>query len=77
MKRIASSLVVLAALLAGCSGIEDRAHPEYLAIEPIEYPDATVSTAPATGSLFVPRRSMSPCSRTRGRTRSAISSASS
>jgi flagellar L-ring protein precursor FlgH len=59
MKRIASSLVVLAALLAGCSGIEDRAHPEYLAIEPIEYPDATVSTAPATGSLFVPRRSVS------------------
>jgi flagellar L-ring protein precursor FlgH len=45
-------------LLAGCGGIEDR-DPEYLAIEPIEYPDVTVSTAPATGSLFVPRRSIS------------------
>jgi flagellar L-ring protein precursor FlgH len=42
-------------LLAGCGGIEDKRPPGVLAIEPIEYPDATVSTAPATGSLFAGR----------------------
>ncbi|MEM1144659.1 MAG: flagellar basal body L-ring protein FlgH [Pseudomonadota bacterium] len=45
-------LVIGAALMAGCAGIEDRAHPDYLAIEPIEYPEVVISSAPSTGSLY-------------------------
>ncbi|MEE4280184.1 MAG: flagellar basal body L-ring protein FlgH [Halieaceae bacterium] len=46
-------------LLAGCADIARKEHPEYVAIEPIEYPDPTLSTAPITGSLFTNDRSMS------------------
>ena len=52
-------LLLAPALLVGCGGIEDKQHPDYLAMEPIEYLDATVSTAPVSGSLFVGNRSMS------------------
>jgi flagellar L-ring protein precursor FlgH len=39
-------------LLAACGNIADKAHPDYLSIEPIEYPEVTVSSAPVTGSLY-------------------------
>jgi flagellar L-ring protein precursor FlgH len=45
--------------LAGCAGIEDKGDPDYYAIEPISYPDVTVSSAPVTGSLFPGGRSVS------------------
>jgi flagellar L-ring protein precursor FlgH len=49
----------VAAALAGCTAIEDKGDPDYFAIEPIEYPDVTLSSAPATGSLFVANRGLS------------------
>ncbi len=39
-------------LLTACAGIEDKGHPDYVAIEPIEYPEVTLSSSPATGSLY-------------------------
>ncbi len=53
------SMLVFPLVLAGCGGIEDKQPPAYLAIEPIEYPEVSVSTAPATGSLYAGARSMS------------------
>ncbi len=44
---------------AGCSNVANKQTEEYMAIEPIEYLEATVSTAPSTGSLFEGKRSMS------------------
>lgn len=49
----------LPGMLAGCASIEDKGDKDYFAIEPIEYPDVNVSSAPATGSLYVSNRSMS------------------
>jgi flagellar L-ring protein precursor FlgH len=51
--------VLALAVLAGCGGIHKRAHPAYLPSEPIEYPQVSESTAPATGSLFAGRRTVS------------------
>ncbi len=60
MKFVGSLLPLSLAVLAGCAGIEDKQHPDYLSIEPIEYPEVTISTAPATGSLYPGRtRSLS------------------
>jgi flagellar L-ring protein precursor FlgH len=60
MKRIASQPCSARGIARGLlRALRTSAHPEYLAIEPIEYPGRHVSTAPATGSLFVPRRSVS------------------
>ncbi|MEM0955695.1 MAG: flagellar basal body L-ring protein FlgH [Pseudomonadota bacterium] len=53
------SLLMLALFIVGCAGIEDKSHPAYLSIEPIEYPSATESTALVSGSLFIGERSMS------------------
>jgi len=53
------SLLLPSAMLAGCGGIEDKQHPDYMTIEPIEYPDVAISTAPSTGSLYAGDRSMS------------------
>jgi len=50
---------LLPGLLAGCASIEDKGDEDYFAIEPIEYPDVTRSSAPATGSLYAGNRSMS------------------
>lgn len=46
------------ALLVGCAGVESDSPPEYVKIEPIEYPEVAVSTAPTTGSLYAANRSM-------------------
>lgn len=46
-------------LLAGCGGIEEKGHPDYMAIEPITYPETTLSSAPSSGSLFVGARNVS------------------
>ena len=40
------------AAVAGCGLVESRRYPDYVAIEPIAYPEVTVSTAAATGSLY-------------------------
>lgn len=58
MKAV-KTLLLAPLVLAGCAGIEEKQHPAYLSIEPIEYPEVTVSTAPATGSLYAGARSMS------------------
>jgi flagellar L-ring protein precursor FlgH len=58
MKAV-KSLLLAPLVLVGCAGIEEKQHPAYLSIEPIEYPEVTVSTAPATGSLYAGARSMS------------------
>ena len=58
--HFASKLLLLAVcLLVGCADIAEKEHPEYVAIEPIEYPEPVISTAPATGSLFAGTRTMS------------------
>ena len=44
--------LLLAAVLTASGGISKKAHPDYLSIEPIEYPEVTLSSAPATGSLY-------------------------
>lgn len=46
------------ALLVGCAGVESDSPPEYVKIEPIEYPEVAVSTAPTTGSLYAANRGM-------------------
>lgn len=56
MDKLRTSLIATLVLLAGCAGIEGDAHPKYVAIEPIEYPDVVDTTAPETGSLFVSDR---------------------
>ena len=58
MKAV-KSLLLAPLVLVGCAGIEEKQPPAYLSIEPIEYPEVTVSTAPATGSLYAGARSMS------------------
>ena len=40
------------AALCGCGLVESRRYPDYVAIEPIVYPEVTASTAAATGSLY-------------------------
>lgn len=59
MKRARLMVLATLAILAGCADIATRQHPEYVSIEPIAYPETTISTAPATGSLFVGDRTMS------------------
>jgi flagellar L-ring protein precursor FlgH len=65
--HVASATLALPvlAVLAGCAGLEDKGDPDYYAIEPITYPDVTVSSAPATGSLYAGVRSVSLFSDTR------------
>jgi len=58
VKLIRSALAGSLAILAGCAGIEADSPPEYVKIEPIEYPEVAISTAPSTGSLFAPNRGM-------------------
>jgi flagellar L-ring protein precursor FlgH len=53
------ALSPLLLVIAGCGGLEDKGDPDYFAIEPIAYPDVTVSSAPATGSLYARSRSVS------------------
>lgn len=52
-------LIAPLAVLVGCAGVEGDSHPKYVAIEPIDYPDVTGTSAPQTGSLYAGRRSMS------------------
>lgn len=52
-------LLAVCLLMAGCGGIENKAHSDYLPIEPIEYPETTISSAPTTGSLFLGPRNVS------------------
>ncbi|MEL7045339.1 MAG: flagellar basal body L-ring protein FlgH, partial [Pseudomonadota bacterium] len=59
MKLATKLMLLAAAILAGCADIAEKEHPEYLAIEPISYPEPAISSAPATGSLFAGSRSMS------------------
>lgn len=40
------------AALSGCGLVESRRYPDYTAVEPIAYPEVTVSVAAATGSLY-------------------------
>ena len=47
MGKRTSLLIAPLLVLAGCAGIEGDPHPNYVAIEPIEYPEVTESTAPA------------------------------
>lgn len=54
---LASSVMPL--LLGACAGVEGTAHPDYMAIEPIEYPDVALTTAPVTGSLYAGNRTVS------------------
>jgi len=57
------SLVASLVVLAGCSGVQQKSHPLYGPIEPIDYsqePDASVN-----GGLYVPNRAMSLFSDTR------------
>ena len=54
-----AGLVVAFAVACGCATVNGPSHPDYIAIEPIEYPDVTVSSAPSTGSLFVGARNVS------------------
>lgn len=58
MTSLRNTVWIAAALLAGCAGVESDSPPEYVKIEPIEYPEVTVSTAPITGSLYASNRSM-------------------
>lgn len=58
MSILRNILWMLPALLVGCAGIESDSPPEYVKIEPIEYPEVAVSTAPVTGSLYAANRSM-------------------
>lgn len=53
-----NALGLVAALLVGCAGIESDSPPEYVKIEPIEYPEVALSTAPTTGSLYAANRGM-------------------
>jgi len=50
---------VLPGLLAGCVSIEDKGDEDYFAVEPIEYPDVTATSALATGSLYAGDRGLS------------------
>jgi flagellar L-ring protein precursor FlgH len=59
MKALHKTLFASLALLAGCAGVDGPPHPEYVAIDPIVYPEPVVSTAPSTGSLFSENRRMS------------------
>jgi len=57
------SLLASLVVLAGCSGVQEKSHPRYGPIEPIDYlqePDASVN-----GGLYVPNRAMSLFSDTR------------
>lgn len=47
----------LVAALTGCGGIEDKVHPAYAPIEPIEYPEVREGATP--GSLYSQQRGMS------------------
>jgi len=58
MKILHSTWFAVLVLLHGCAGIEGPSHPEYVAIEPIEYPEVAVSLAPTTGSLFAANRGL-------------------
>jgi flagellar L-ring protein precursor FlgH len=65
MNRVAEFLRAILApltavpLLVGCGGIAEKETPGYVSIEPIEYPEVTLSSAPSTGSLYAGNRSMS------------------
>jgi flagellar L-ring protein precursor FlgH len=58
-KSLIASLSAPMVLLAGCGGLANKQTVGYEAIEPIEYPDVTLSSAPATGSLYPGERGMS------------------
>jgi len=59
MKLASTVSLVTLALLSGCADIANKETAEYVAIEPIEYPEPVLSTAPTTGSLFEGGRGMS------------------
>ena len=42
------AILILAALLVGCGGVETKVHPAYAPIEPIEYPDQSSGMTPAS-----------------------------
>ncbi|MFT6770749.1 flagellar basal body L-ring protein FlgH [Congregibacter sp.] len=58
MMSLRHTVWIAAALLVGCAGVESDSPPEYVKIEPIEYPEVAVSTAPVTGSLYAANRSI-------------------
>ncbi|EAQ98459.1 flagellar basal body L-ring protein FlgH [Congregibacter litoralis] len=58
MDKLRILLCVPLASLVACAGVESDSPPEYVKIEPIEYPEVVVSTAPTTGSLYADNRSM-------------------
>lgn len=59
------AIVYLVAFCAGCSSIEEKVHPAYSPIEPIEYPDAEEGITP--GSLYSEQRGLSLFADTRAR----------
>lgn len=58
MDKLRLFLLLPLASLVACAGVESDSPPEYVKIEPIEYPEVVVSTAPTTGSLYADNRSM-------------------
>lgn len=64
MSRLAS-FALIAALATGCSSIEEKVHPAYAPIEPIEYPDLDEGITP--GSLYSEQRGLSLFADTRAR----------
>ena len=60
IKRIAGiASAGLVVVLTGCAGVDGEPHPDYISIEPIEYPDVTVASAPTTGSLYAGAQNVS------------------
>lgn len=53
-RRTRNALLLGAGLAAvsGCGLVESRRYPDYVAVEPIAYPEVAVSAAAATGSLY-------------------------
>lgn len=65
MMRMLFTLLALVPLLIGCGGVEQKVHPAYAPIEPIEYPERTEGTTPA--SLYNEQRGLSLFEDTRAR----------
>ena len=65
MMRNSFSILAVTALLVGCGGVETKVHPAYAPIEPIEYPDRSEGTTPA--SLYNEQRGLSLFADTRAR----------
>ncbi|MGD2008932.1 MAG: flagellar basal body L-ring protein FlgH [Cellvibrionales bacterium] len=65
MTRTLLTLLTLGLGLIGCGGVEQKVHPAYAPIEPIEYPEQAEGATPA--SLYNEQRGMSLFADTRAR----------